>query len=179
MVAFQDFDVSLSSWILVFEDSELPCAWNVFINFDTGKIKVGSCFHGDFCALWNLLADLSIWYFTFQYLFLKLVMVGEAELPGSSDMWLTFSLLRLVDALGSDLSFEKLVNFLAFGRQLGPEAVWVGPLLCLKWSELLNNVFWLRIRCKLFFVWSLGLRLNFDLVFHSQVKLLDFFLMCV
>jgi hypothetical protein len=41
-VALKDLNMSLSSWVFVFKDPELPCGGNLLFNLDGCKVKVGS-----------------------------------------------------------------------------------------------------------------------------------------
>jgi hypothetical protein len=47
VITFEHLDVSLASWVLVGEDSELLGIWHMLLDLHTPQVEGAPCFHGD------------------------------------------------------------------------------------------------------------------------------------
>ena len=60
VVAFKNLDISLGSWIFVFEYAKQPCGGNLLINFNGAKIKGVTSFNKDVCSFRDFISDLTV-----------------------------------------------------------------------------------------------------------------------
>lgn len=59
-VTLQELHVSLGSRVLVLEDSELACRWDLLLNLDAREVEVGPVLDLYACADWNFFSDCAV-----------------------------------------------------------------------------------------------------------------------
>lgn len=60
MIAFKDFDISLSAWVLIFINTEFSSGWNLFLNFNRGKVKLITSLYCYLSTFWNFFTNFSV-----------------------------------------------------------------------------------------------------------------------
>jgi len=125
VVTFQNLYVSLSPRILVLVNSELPCLWNVFVNFNGAEVKLLTVFDRYLSSIRNLISYLFVRNVMLANLRGKLGGVHETEL--SVPPWSVVFYFTLLEVAGTNVLLDEKVNLLSL--------VWLNYRLCLLLGE--------------------------------------------